>query len=213
MPATTWTKVISVYIDVERAGDAPVVVVNEQSIRQERAASIIQGDRRPWRLHFGRRDGEGEWAPLALESDVGISLTGKLKEGLAGATLFYADAFEAGGTEEVPFYEGIVDLSDEAISTAIGSGNSIDVVVQVAVISDTESLRATAQYDVSLRRSAHDGDPPPPIVIPDAGQKWVTASDGKRRLAYYFAGDETWRVMLPVVVDGHPTFTWEDVAE
>ena len=41
------------------------------------------------------------------------------------------------------------------------------------------------------------------------GEKWVVASDGYNRLAHYFAQDETWRVLMPVIIDGVATHSWE----
>ena len=212
-PAPEWGKTLSLYIDVSRAGDGPVVEVGETSVRDTRAATMIQGDQRPLRLHFGRRDADGAWQSYALDAGTGIAVAGKAKDNLSGDVLFYADDFTQGGEADAPYYDGLLSLTAAELDTALASAGSIDCLADVVIEHGGAGLRAIAQYEVTVKRRVHDSDPPTPIVIPDAGQKWVTASDGKRRLAYYFTEDSTWRVMLPVVVGGQPTFTWEDVAE
>ena len=50
-------------------------------------------------------------------------------------------------------------------------------------------------------------------VMPDApapaGAISVLASDGYMRFAYYFTDDDTWRLQIPRIIEGTPTYVWE----
>lgn len=208
-PAAEWGKAFSLHIDIGKQGDAPLVDVDENSTQDTRARSMIQGEYRPVRLYFGERGPAREWIPRALEAGDAISLTGKGKDA-PGDVLFFADSFSEGGDAENPYYEGLLSLAGEELTTAL-TGSDLACLVDVLVES-AGSLKAAAQYEVTVRRRVHTDDPPAPIVFPTSGQKYVEASDGKRRIAYLFP-DDVWRVLLPVIVDDQPTLTWEEVTE
>lgn len=70
------------------------------------------------------------------------------------------------------------------------------------ILSDVEEYMVQYSYDTEAV--------PIPAETYIYGQKWVTTSDGLRVLAYLFP-DDTWKVLKTDIVDGQPTYYWQDV--
>lgn len=190
---------------------------------------------------FAVQRGAGTTAPLPVDLDGlqfrwGLKRAGDLHE---VEKLAFSDIDQiniVGDWTDADLAEGKlsvrIDLNTVPIEALFaGASDTIACVAELEARTGEDQPTTLVQYAVALTPDVVRGDAPPPepgqpeyLTLPDGdarylvvggedrGQKIVTASDGKSRLAYYFDDDDTWRVLLPVVVDGQPTFAWEDVA-
>lgn len=209
-------KSLDLYIDADRRS-----LVSREGHNTNLFPVWYRGDRFLLRLHYldvtaPGQDGGVAAHPLPLTST--WKLGGKKQAG-DDPLLFFSDTdqwnIDSDWAEMDPAQGKLscrVSLNTELLTAHLEGKAQDDIRVDIKE-TDPAGNPFTIQFQIRLVNDViREGyDTPEPLA--DAGQQWVTASDGKRRLAHYFAEDDTWRVMLPVLVDGHPTFTWEDVAE
>lgn len=88
------------------------------------------------------------------------------------------------------------------------SAESSDTKLEIQGIATDDSVVAVYRLPFVVRNLIDGDDVFVPELDDEYGQKWVTASDGYKRLAHYFPTDNTWRYQLPLIVDDKPTYSW-----
>jgi len=151
-------QVYDIYLDRSKVGGQSCVLSGISSSLNTAALQMISGDKLRLRLHFRSMAGYGAVSTSELldAGDV-IVLAGKLSStpGAASA-LFSCDSFIfVPGTDN--YYEGVLDLNTNELTTALTSVVFCDCVVDVEIQNAGNTERVTYRLSVRVNKQAYAG--------------------------------------------------------
>lgn len=162
-PGMTWTRRLDFYIDVTKSGGRACLLDGLSSQQLAEQTQVMQNDVLPVRVYFRRPGGQGAASTSeSLPSGSQMLLVSKIDPD-DEELLFNANGFAQGTESGQVYYESTLDLTPEAIATAMADKDTIEVVVDVLVQNAANTQRSTFRFPVTINQPVYagEGDPAP----------------------------------------------------
>lgn len=153
----------SLYIDIDKPGGLSCLLDGKTSSQLQTEPMLVQGDCFTLKLFFRRRGVLGAAStPITLAAGSEIVLAGKHIDDLGAVTLlFNATSFAETGSGDDLHYEATLDLNTVELDAKVGTNKDISVRIDVEVEDAGNDMRATYQFDATVRHQVYDGEADP----------------------------------------------------
>lgn len=159
----TWSRTISIYIDIDRPGGQACVLNGTQGGYRASPHGFMQGDKFTLRV-YPRTVSSGIGAlTTSVQLAAGSKVVFSAKASAASSTtLFGIEELEAPGSPTDPYYyEGLLDLNTAELATALGSAQSLNVVADVEIQNADNSERLSFRIPITITAQVYDNELPP----------------------------------------------------